>query len=401
MSSDRFALSSSFQDAILYQPAAEAFLHDPDLTRFFPQQDGDVDSHGNIVAMGLLTWLPAGGGTTDIRIVVGTVVEQTLARMRFEHALHEDNLVDYVRESLGMLRRSARGEEVPIVLSGLVGVEVAEAIDCGTWGLIPTEGLAISNGDVLGHQTPKSAFWLKASQQLVGCIRNDAPREDIDAAFSRMGERDRTHSTALRRQIRRLQFCIAAWATERAKTVDVTATLHWSLFPLYSSQTPYVVTTRGGHADVHLTQSDLANIAIIMNELDEITDRLDIALTRIIRASSERRDPVDVLIDAVVAWENMFGSKTETTFKVCAAISWLLEPDDRTKRLAMFNKAKTIYDARSDVVHGAAIAQPDKQRELAQEALEIATGAYRAIHARADLKDLKPSTRSERLLLQL
>jgi len=402
MSMDRFAMSASFQDPLLHRPAAEAFLRDPDLTKFFPQQDGDVDARGVPVAFGLLTWLPAGGGTTDIRIVVGTVVEQTLARMRFERALEEDKLVDYVRESLDMLRRSARGQEVPIVvLSGLVGIEVAEAIDCGTWGLTPAVGLAIANGDILEEHAPKSVFWLKTTQKLIGSIRNDAPREEIDAAFAHMGELDRSHSIALRRQIRRLQFCIAAWATARAKTVDVTATLHWSLFPMYSAQTPYVVTTRGGHADVLLTSADLVEIADIMTEVGDVTDRLDIALTRIIRASSERRDPGDMLIDAVVAWENMFGSKTETTFKVCAAIAWLLEPTDQAKRLALFNKAKTIYGARSDVVHGAAFGDPDKQPALAREALDIATRAYRAVHGRADLKDLKPSTRAERLLLQL
>jgi hypothetical protein len=37
-------------------------------------------------------------------------------------------------------------------------------------------------------------------------------------------------------------------------------------------------------------------------------------LRRLLKAAGERDDPVDVLVDAVVAWENLFGStRTRST----------------------------------------------------------------------------------------
>ena len=113
---DRFLVSASFQDPALHEPAANALLWDPALTTLFPQQDGEVDSRGQQVALGLLTWLPADGGTTDLRIVVGVVVAQTLARMRFDGRLNEEDLIEYVRQTLDELQRAARGEDVPVII---------------------------------------------------------------------------------------------------------------------------------------------------------------------------------------------------------------------------------------------------------------------------------------------
>jgi len=50
--------------------------------------------------------------------------------------------------------------------------------------------------------------------------------------------------------------------------------------------------------------------------------RIELAITRILRAIAERRDPVDVLIDSVIAWENIFGtSQGEPTFRVTACLA--------------------------------------------------------------------------------
>lgn len=398
---DRFLLSASFQDPALHGPAAEAFLRDPSLNTLFPQQDDEVDSRGQRVAIGMLTWLPADGGTTDLRIVVGVVVAQTLARMRFDGRLDEESLVEYVRQTLDELQRAARGEEVPvIILSGLVGVQVDEAIDRGTWGLAPASGLAIASWPAADHRAPKSVFWVKSTQRLIGRIRNDAPEQEVNAAFEQLQELASAHTAALRRDVMRLQFCIAAWAAERDQAVDVTATWHWSLFPMASAQIPFVATPHGGRPDARLSKADMDEIAATMDEIGDVTDRLDVALTRIVRVSSERRDPADALIDAVVAWENMLGSRTETTFKVCAGIAWLLEPYDQARRVATFGRAKKLYAARSDLVHGAAGSIPGNLSELSREALAMAIGAYRRIHALPELKDIKASTRSERLLLR-
>ena len=56
-----------------------------------------------------------------------------------------------------------------------------------------------------------------------------------------------------------------------------------------------------------------------------------IAIRRLLAATSERRSPDDVLVDAVIVWENLFGARTETTLRVTSALAWLLgtSPTDR------------------------------------------------------------------------
>jgi hypothetical protein len=128
---------------------------------------------------------------------------------------------------------------------------------------------------------------------------------------------------------------------------------------------------------------------------------IEVALTRILRAIGERREPSDVLIDSVIAWENLFGtSEGEPTLRVTASLALLLEeePSKRQELRADFTK---IYNLRSKVVHGS---QSLKASEfpLCYDALEIAIKALRTlIENRRDILVLaNGGARSLRLILE-
>ena len=72
---------------------------------------------------------------------------------------------------------------------------------------------------------------------------------------------------------------------------------------------------------------------------------------RIVTAIGARWTPEDVLVDSVVAWENLVGGAPETTFRTSTAMACLLEQDPNA-RLLMQHRLGVIYGARSDVVHG-------------------------------------------------
>ena len=400
---DRFTISASFQDPALCNSAAAAFLQDADLKRLFPKASRAPDERGLVSATSLLTWLPAGGGTTYLGIVIGSFVEQTLARMRFMDALAEENIEPFVRESLDQLRKFARGDEISVLLlTGLVGIEVDAPLDRGSWGIRPSDGLAINELPHTGESRSRSVLWTKTPHRLIGTARADVSEDQINAMFSEFQERATSFLAELRRRTMSLQFGLLAWAVESGheSPINVLATSSWSLLPLSQTQPPFPLSQAGNVHTTRLDAEDLNVVADLVEEVGEVTPRLDVALSRMIRVGSERRDPVDALIDAVVAWENMVGSKAETTFKVCAALAWLLEPDDEGKRVALFSKAKKIYALRSDLVHGSVDADPDLAPEYGQEALAIAVRAFRRIHADTTLKELKSSSRSDRLLMR-
>jgi Apea-like HEPN len=107
-------------------------------------------------------------------------------------------------------------------------------------------------------------------------------------------------------------------------------------------------------------------------------DQIPVALSRIVKASAERRDPSDVLIDSVIAWENLFGSpRGEPTLRITASLALLLETE-REARARLRNRLRDIYDLRSKVVHGSR-ALRNTEYSLCYEALDVAVRAVRTL----------------------
>lgn len=121
------------------------------------------------------------------------------------------------------------------------------------------------------------------------------------------------------------------------------------------------------------------------------TPSIAVAVRRMLASVAERRTMEDILVDAVIVWENLFGAKTETTLRVCSSLAWLLGTSaaDRKVRFARYKK---IYGFRSAVVHGAASIRQQELQEYALEAVEISMDALRAIFKkRSDLLGLPSS----------
>lgn len=130
-------------------------------------------------------------------------------------------------------------------------------------------------------------------------------------------------------------------------------------------------------------------------------DRIELALTRILRAIAERREPSDVLIDSVIAWENLFGSREgEPTFRVAMCLAKLLEGSIQARK-DLRKKLGDIYALRSKVVHGSANLK-ESEYARCQEALDIAINAIRVlVTERTDILELPDgATRSTALLLE-
>lgn len=128
--------------------------------------------------------------------------------------------------------------------------------------------------------------------------------------------------------------------------------------------------------------------------------RIELALSRVLRAIAERREPSDVLIDSVIAWENLFGTKEgEPTFRISTCLAILLEESlDARQRLK--KRLTDIYGLRSKIVHGSRNLKPNEY-PMCQEALDIAIRAIRILSDdRSDILELPDGAqRSARLLL--
>ncbi|MFC7614276.1 hypothetical protein ACFQV2_12810 [Actinokineospora soli] len=126
---------------------------------------------------------------------------------------------------------------------------------------------------------------------------------------------------------------------------------------------------------------------------------IDIAIRRVVRAASERNEPEDMLIDAVVAWENLFGGKGESTLRVTYAMAWLLAVDLK-ERETFQSEMGRIYSMRSDMVHGAKRFTTWDQQQMSTRATEFAINALqKLLEVRPDLLAVRDSAARGKTLI--
>ncbi|MFC8956270.1 hypothetical protein ACFT8P_27150 [Streptomyces sp. NPDC057101] len=127
---------------------------------------------------------------------------------------------------------------------------------------------------------------------------------------------------------------------------------------------------------------------------------MDMGMRRILSAVSERFDPLDSFVDAVICWENLFGTNQgEVSFRVAASISHLLEPGDAAVRKKLFKEVRDLYGVRSKLVHGSTEPHFVEAHNHRDRAVEIGIGAFKSLCERPDLLALDSSGRGMLLLI--
>lgn len=155
---------------------------------------------------------------------------------------------------------------------------------------------------------------------------------------------------------------------------------------------------------LHPRQLDLGKAAAWGKWIERVQNtttrkRIEIATRRLLLASGERLKPDDVLIDAVIVWENLFGAPGEATLRISGALACLLAASIEEREKLKMELAK-IYDLRSKIVHGSTQLSAGDQPKV-DRALQIATDALRVLfESRPDLiAQSDGAARSTRLLL--
>jgi hypothetical protein len=107
---------------------------------------------------------------------------------------------------------------------------------------------------------------------------------------------------------------------------------------------------------------------------------VDIAVRRILEAVSERVNPIDGFVDAVIAWENLFGStEGELTFRISAAMASLLESTPE-RRIERQKQLKKLYGERSRIVHGGSEPKVSEALRMRNEALSAILACLRRLY---------------------
>lgn len=131
------------------------------------------------------------------------------------------------------------------------------------------------------------------------------------------------------------------------------------------------------------------------------TGQLDVAVRRLLSASDNRSNAADRLVDSVIVWEALFGTRQgESGLRISAAMAWLLAEDSVDARGTLRGEVSKIYNERSGIVHGRAHDEANTHA-IASRAVELARDVVkRLFDSRPDLLGIRAnSDRSVRLLL--
>jgi hypothetical protein len=163
--------------------------------------------------------------------------------------------------------------------------------------------------------------------------------------------------------------------------------------PLPASSASDQPVGRGGF----LETSSQPDVIHWLNLLDGLSrTKLNVAEHRLLSALSERSQPADRLIDAVIVWESLFGGDVELSFRIAMGMAFLIG-NDADEIETIRKQCLRLYTARSKLVHGSSRADSPAITENADQATDLALRAMRAIYH--DAPELIKAESKERTMM--
>lgn len=252
--------------------------------------------------------------------------------------------------------------------------------------------------DILDREARPS---ISSPDQVMGFVLEIRHRrryvETVDLATGAHGYNASPDAPAeLEKQMRAVPLAIAL-ATQLAGRMVWTsvADAHMGLLPWSFRSDPHAL--RAGVVEAS-KEPQIVDWLELLNRLKR--NNLRIAERRLMSMLSERPQPADRLIDAVIVWEALFGGDSEMTFRISTGIAFLVgetpaEIDDIRR------KCTNLYNLRSKLVHGSIDVDDPRVTESANQASDLALRAMEALYRDApDLLGYRSTERTTMAVLR-
>lgn len=385
----------------------DAWLSDPVLSTLFPQASAQRNSQGDqglFAIQSEFIWSTGSGGSLQLALIPNHLIGYTMAMMRIENAFHAEGLLTQLGAALSAVRNLAakRTIKAPLVVSlSNVIVDARNEIRSDHGYLIPADD------DLLLHRFPGSdptAVIVKfVDLKLLDVIVRDESAE-VDVMSRRFHHRRDTFEAFRRkeeREVDRLRLGLVLASREDALISPVV--VGQSVFnPLSHGSSGIRPHSPYGtiFPSVTIDLASSLDIGEWFRRVSEHPESMWMGARRLVRAVTDRQDPLDGFIDAVVCWENMLGSdEGETVFRVCASLAALLEPETPSLRRELFSELKNLYATRSKLIHGSREPDEGTSGALRDRAVRIAIKAMKHIYDRPELTEADSSSQRSRILL--
>ncbi len=303
----------------------------------------------------------------------------------------EDSYAGTVLACFEDLRRAALGEPVLAhTLTGVVGMTLPQGKSVATpWGTLRPTGPITDPHHSQQWQTTTTCTLTESLHIPIKFDRAAAP----DNPF-----RPRTVDS----ERVRVLFPIACALASKGISGTTAPLLTWSTFmlPFYGTlgySTPRLPPVVPLNVDLADVMDELENWSRVVER--HHSPSIDLAAKRLVSAIGRRTDRTDALIDAVIVWESLVGTSSETSFRVTGALAKMIETEPG-KRRSLMKELRDVYGVRSRVVHGAEVPQKDLQSATTQ-AITAAVQALRICYERGpEWQALTSEERANKVLLE-
>ncbi|TNB72996.1 hypothetical protein FHJ30_09240 [Arthrobacter sp. BB-1] len=333
---------------------------------------------------------PGGGSIVQRETLSSSLIIPALRRANIEAPSTEDEFCALVLENLAEMKRAIRGEPVTIQLvHGLAGLSVPDGLQIATpWGVIRGIPAGTAQAARRARLNPTTAVLVGEHETTPLMGRGDLSEPMLQDEFQ-------THEN----QVRHLLPLAFALASEDGRVRAPSLTFSTRIVPFLggwgSSGSPFGIPKEA----IEIREPDIERIVHWANVLDANHNQsLDIAARRLVSAVNERYDPDDRLVDAVICWESLVGTKIETVNRVTSSLAILLE-ENIALRSKMMTSLGNTYSVRSQLVHGQKVKDGDRQKAT-EQAVDVAVQALRAIYSAGEPWVSEASdVRSKRIVL--
>jgi len=369
----------------------QTVLADPDLRRLFPRR---IEGSGWVGA----TYRSTGvGGSLQLTSLPQLLITDAWWWCHLvEDPPSREQLVESIRETVSLLRRAVRGEPADVkALIGFTGVVFEEGastvLPFGTLRAVSEqekeialpmlEGRYSSAGSDGESVTASYAGDLVLETRLAYRIRL---RDPEDTTLGPWPEDLREQLDVLERKAETVRLAVLLTG-EREPPLVVTSTWRAIQDPLTWAPLLSWPSGRGGPAIVPhgLSRTELDTLLAWIRRVNaNRNSSVDVAVRRTLSATGARVDSADALVDLVIAWENLFGSRQgESILRISASLGWLLGRTAEEREMIRGAVAK-LYGQRSDIVHGNRAVPPEETSEALSRARSITVSALRTLYER-------------------
>ena len=371
-------------------------MEDPSISKIFTQVGkNELETQGQYSAS------TGRGGSIQLAVFPTTLIANAYELMRLRGIISQEKLVEAIEEVVNMIRQVAEGNLIKVpAFVGFhnVGLNDFDYLEI-EWGkirvyneefmeLIPQE----ARPSILGGEKKFLGFILEVEYP----YKVDFEPWQENADWPHELEEGRQYLANLKENVS-LTFALSV---ERDPPIGITPA--WTLIvdPLSQgtsiSWSPRPLSPMPHYLFCSDQQESIKHWAsLIKGSRDE---KIRIAIRRIVSSINERMNPIDGFVDAVIAWENLFGGEAELSYRISISIAKLLEESEEC-RLKLQKKVVDYYNDRSKIIHGVKEITYDEAVRKRNECLSIALASMKKLYEEYQNLLLDPG-RSKKLALQ-